>query len=330
MASHIGRRKFLATLGGAAPCPLAARAQQVNAPVIGFLASGTPELNVSQLAAFRAGLKETGFVEFQNVTIEFRWAQAQHNRLPSLAADLVRHNLAVIVATGGNISALAAKAATATIPIVFTMGDDPVRLGIVGSVDRPGGNLTGASFYSGSLGPKRLELLRELVPNAQTIGFLIDPSNPESERQVKDIRAAAITAGQQLVTLTAGTDNDIHAAYAQIVKQHTTALLVGSSPFLYQRMDRIIALAIRHAIPACYFERQFVEAGGLMSYGARRSDAYYQAGIYAGKILKGERPANLPIVFPTRFELVINLKIAKIIDLEVPPTLLARADEVIE
>jgi putative tryptophan/tyrosine transport system substrate-binding protein len=325
------RREFITLLGGAAVAwPLAARGQQSGTPVIGFLASGTPELSTAQVAEFRAGLKEVGFVENQNVAIEFSWARNQRDRLLSLAADLVRRNVTVIVSTGGNTSALAAKAATTTIPIVFTMGDDPVRLGIVASVNRPGGNLTGASFYSGSLGPKRLELLHELVPSAQTVGFLIDPTNPEFERQLENIRAAANSTGQQLLILPARTDNDIHAAYATVVKQRIGTLLVGSSANLFERMDRIVALAIRYAVPACYYERQFVEAGGLMSYGARRSDAYHQAGIYTGKILKGERPADMPIVFPTRFELVINRRTAKVIDLDVPPTLLARADEVIE
>jgi len=236
----------------------------------------------------------------------------------------------VIVTTGGNITALAAKAATTIIPTVFTMGDDPVRLGIVASVNRPGGNLTGASFYSGSLGPKRLELLREIVPKAPAVGFMIQLNNPDSESQLKDIRTAANAMGHQLVVLSAGTDHDIHAAYPAMIKQHVGALLVGSAPFLYGRMDTIVALSIRHAIPTCYYERQFVQAGGLMSYGARRSDAYRQAGLYAGRILKGEKPADLPVVFPSKFELVINLKIAKVIDIEVPPTLLARADEVIE
>src|SRR5262249_50324612 len=264
------RRQFITLLGGAAAWPVAARTQQLKMPVIGFLGSGTPELNTAQVAEFRAGLDETGFVEHQNLAIEFSWAHSQRDRLLPLAAELVRRNVTVIVTTGGNISAMAAKAATATIPIVFTMGDDPVRLGIVASVNRPGGNLTGASFYSGALGPKRLELLHELVPRAQTIGFLIDPSNPEFERQLEDIREAANSTGQQLVILPARTDNDIYAAYATIGKQHVGALLVGTSPALYGRMDRIIALAIRHAVPACYYERQFVEAGGLMSYRARR------------------------------------------------------------
>jgi putative ABC transport system substrate-binding protein len=330
MAIPIRRREVIVTLGGAAVWPLAARAQQSGGPVIGFLASGTPELSTSQVAEFRVGLKEVGFVEDQNVAIEFRWAQNQRDLLPSLAADLVKRNVTVLVATGGNISALAARAATTTIPIVFTMGDDPVRLGIVANVNRPGGNLTGASFYSGSLGPKRLELLHELVPSAQSVGFLFDPTVPDAERQLDNIRPAATRAGQQLLILPASTDNDIHAAYATVVKQGIGTLLVASSPGLYQRMDRIVALAIRHAVPACYYERQFVEAGGLMSYGARRLDAYHQAGIYTGKILKGGRTADMPIVFPTRFELVISRRIAKVIDLDVPPSLLARADEVIE
>jgi putative tryptophan/tyrosine transport system substrate-binding protein len=311
------RREFITLIGGAAvTLPLPTRAQQSRAPVVGFLASGTPEVSTAQVAEFRAGLKEVGFVENQNVAVEFSWAHNQYDRLLPLAADFVRRDVTVIVATGGNRSALAAKAATTTIPIVFTMGDDPVRLGIVASVS--------------SLGPKRLELLHELVPSAQTVGFLIDPTIPDFERQLENIRAAANSIGQQLLILPARTDNYIHAAYATVVKQRIGTLLVGSSQALYERMDRIIALAIRHAVPACYYERQFVEAGGLMSYGARRSDAYHQAGIYTGKILKGERPADLPIVFPTRFELIINRRMAKVIDLDVPPTLLALANEVIE
>jgi putative ABC transport system substrate-binding protein len=331
MASYIGRRRFLATLGGAAATwPLAAHAQQQAMPVVGFLNIGSADWNSVQVHEFRVGLSEAGFNEGQNVAIEFRWAQGHDDRLPALAGDLVERRVAVMVATGGNTVTLAAKSATASIPIVFTMGDDPVRLGIVSSVNRPGGNVTGASFYSGSLGPKRLELLRELVPKATSFAYLTHSLNPEAESQLRDVQAAANAMGQQLFLFDARSDNDIHSAYAAMAEKRVGALLLGTAAFLYGRMNAIVALAIRHAIPACYYERQFVSAGGLMSYGARRSDAYRQAGIYAGRILKGEKPGDLPIIFPSRFELVFNLGIARVIGVVVPPTLLARADEVIE
>ena len=305
-----------------------ARAQH-SLPVIGFLSSGRPELNARQLDAFRAGLNEAGFVEGQNVAIEYRWARGQYERLPMLAIELVERPVTVIASTGGNVTALAAKAATTSIPIVFTMGDDPVRLGLVASLNRPGGNLTGASFYTSALAGKRLELLRELVPTATVIGVLLDPHDAVVETQLKDVLAAAQAVGRQLVVLNASTEGDIETAFRTLNTQ-PAALLVGSNPFLYEHLYQIVELAARHVVPACYFEREFTAAGGLMSYGAVRSEAYRQAGIYIGRILEGAKPPDLPVTQPTKFEFVINLKTAKALGLTISPTLLARADEVIE
>jgi putative ABC transport system substrate-binding protein len=325
------RRALVVLLGGAALAwPRALRAQQKAMPVIGYLSSVSPGPSAPQVAAFHRGLSETGYVEGQNVAIEYRWAEGSYDRLPALAADLVGRKVDLIAAGGGPASAFAAKTATSTIPIVFVMGDDPVATGLIASLARPGGNLTGVSFLLVELMPKRLELLSELVPRAGVIALLVNPNNSNAERIIRDVEEAARAKGLQLPVLKANSESEIDAAFATLVQLQAGALLVGTDPFLSSRREQLVALASRHAVPAIYQSREFVASGGLISYGPSLTAVFRQAGIYVGKILKGAKPADLPVEQPTKFELVINLKAAKALGLTVPQSILARADEVIE
>jgi putative ABC transport system substrate-binding protein len=327
----IKRREFITLLGGAAAAwPIAARAQKPATPVIGLLNLASPEATASDKAGFLQGLKETGYIEDQNLTIDDHFADFRNERLPALAADLVRHRVNVIAAIGGPASVLAAKAATTTIPIVFAIGGDPVGLGLVASLNRPGGNVTGVSFLTNALGSKRLELLRELVPAASTVGFIVDPTNPSTPTEIKDMQNAAHALGRRLIIVETSTEREVDAAFASLVQQRADAVIMAAQAFLSGRRDQLVALTRRHALPAVYQRREIVAAGGLMSYGTSLPDAHRLAGVYAGRILKGEKPADLPIVQSTRFELVVNLKTAKSLGLEVPASLLAQADEVIE
>jgi putative tryptophan/tyrosine transport system substrate-binding protein len=324
------RRQFISLVGGAAAWPVAARGQQPAMPLIGLLGLTSPEAFARELAAFKQGLVEAGYVEGGNATIEYRWARGQFDRLPPLATELVRHGAIVIAAIGTPASALAAKAATSTIPVVFVTGGDPVQMGLVASLNRPGGNATGVYMLTSALEPKRLELLRELVPNAEVIGVLVDPNSPDTEIQLRDLPVAAQSLGQQIRFLRAGNEGDIDAAFATLIKQKIGALVVASSPSYLPLREQIVTLAARHAVPTVYFLRDFATVGGLMSYGTSLVDAYRRAGIYTGRILKGERAADLPVEQSTRVELVINMKTAKDLGLTFPITLLGRADEVIE
>lgn len=326
------RREFITLLGGTAfAWPLAARAQQPAIPVVGFLSTASPDSYAIRLLAFRQGLKEAGYVEGQNVAIEYRWAEGQNNRLPVLAAELVHHQVDVIVAGGGTPSAVAAKAATGTIPIVFEVATDPVKIGFVASLDKPGGNLTGVANLNVEIGPKRLELLHELLPTVTVIAVLVNPANPALfEPFVRSLQAAASGLGLELHVLNASTERDLDTVFAALVQLRAGALVIGPDTFFNSHIEQIAALTIGHAVPAVYQYRPFVEAGGLLSYGSDEAETYHQVGAYTGRVLKDEKPANLPVVQSTKVELIINLKNAKALGLTIPLPLLGRADQVIE
>jgi ABC-type uncharacterized transport system substrate-binding protein len=329
MTAFIGRREFITLLGGAAAWPLAARAQQRAVPVIGFLNGGSPEGYAPFVAAFRQGLKEADYVEGQNVTIEYRWAEGQYDRLPSLAADLVQQKVTVIAASS-TPAALAAKAATSTVPIVFMAGGDPIKLGLVASLSRPGGNVTGSTNFSVEVGPKRLELARELFPGATTVALLVNPANPVAATVSKDLQAVADTLGVRLHVLHASTEADFEGAFATAAKLRVALVIGSADPWFNSHAAQLGALALRHSVPAIYQRREFAAAGGLMSYGGDTTGAYRLAGVYTGRILKGEKPADLPVVQSTKVELILNLKTAKALGITVPLPLSGRADEVIE
>jgi putative ABC transport system substrate-binding protein len=323
------RRKFIVLLGSGLAWPLVARAQQPPMPVIGFLHSGASNPNVNLVTAFRNGLNEVGYVEGKNVAIEFLWAGGRYDRLTELAADLVRRNVTVVFGAGPP-AAHAASAATRTVPIVFVTGEDPVKSGLVASLNRPGGNVTGTAIFTGLLAAKQLGLLRELLPKAALLAMLVNPNNPLTEAVIVDVRAAAAVTGHQIQIVKASDEGEIDKAFATLKELHADAVIVGADPYFFGRSEQLVALAARYTVPAIFEFREFAMAGGLMSYGASITDGYRQAGVYVGRILKGAKPADLPVLQPTKFELVINLKTVKALGLTLPPGLLAIADEVIE
>ena len=325
------RREFIAIFAGTAGTwSLVALAQQSAIPVIGFLSSASPKPYAGRVAGFRKGLNEAGYIEGRDLAIEFRWAQGQYDRLPAFAADLVGQKAAVIVSSGGDVAALAAKAATSSIPIVVVTGSDPVKAGLVASFNRRGGNVTGASFVATELETKRLELLRDLVPSAAVIGVLMNPTNPAAESRAKDLHMAAQILDRDIRIVNVSNESDLGAAFTTLTQQPAGALLVSTDSFLTSQRDRLVALARQYGLPTIYAWREFVEAGGLMSYGPIINEVYRQAAIYTGRILKGEQPADLPFVRPSKFELLVNMKTAEALGLRIPPSILARADEVIE
>ena len=324
------RREFITLLGGAAVWPLPARAQQTALPVVGFLGTTTANDFTDRVAAFREGLKEVGYVEGQNVVIEYRWPEGHYDRLPTLASDLVRRQVAVIAAVGGEPSALAAKAATTTIPIVFSIGGDPIRVGLVSNLNRPGGNITGVNFFQSDIGAKRLGLMHELLPKTTVIGFLVNPTFTDAEAEIKDANEAAARLGLQTHTVEARTVDEFDNAFATLAQQKVEAIFLANDAFFLRERRRLIALAAHYDMPAVYNWREFAVDGGLMSYSPSLTQGYRQVGIYTGRILKGEKPANLPVQQPTKFEIVINLKTAKALGLTFPSGLIAIADEVIE
>ncbi len=325
------RREFIAYIGSVATWPLAVRAQQIGMPVIGFLSARSPYELSAVVGAFRQGLDETGYFESKNVIIEYRWAEGRYDRLPALAAELVGRQVAIIVAVGGPTTPQAAKAATATIPIVFISGADPVQEGLVASINKPGGNATGVNPLLPAMEGKRLGLLREMIPNAALIAVLLNPTSRDNfNRQLNDVQEAARGVRQQLLVLRASNEEEIEAALATAAERRASALLVTADPFMLSRRERLVALAAHYAIPAIYEVREYATAGGLMSYGISLTDAYRQAGVYVGRIIKGEKPGDLPVLQPTKFDFVINLKTAKALGLTIPPGLLSIADEVIE
>src|SRR6516165_8223601 len=331
MPVTIGRRQLIAALGGAAATwPLAARAQQPAMPVIGFLSSVLPDRDAGRLRAFRQGLAETGYVEGRNVAIEYRWAEEQNDRLPALAADLVRRQVAVIATAGDVLGAVAAKAATTTIPIVFTTGRDPVEIGLVPSLNRPGGNLTGVATLGAELEPKRVELLHEAIPAATIVGALVNPASRNAEFLSRDLRAAARILGLELHVLNAVTEGDFDSVFADLVRLRAGGLVIATDALFISRSEQVAALALRHAVPAIFQFHAFAAAGGLMSYGGSLADLYHRSGVYTGRVLKGEKPADLPVQQSTKAELIINLKTAKALGITFPLPLLGRADEVIE